>query len=384
METWRSQIYRAEAPADMDVGVLNNAIAVGSITTAVSERLPPIFTLAHLAHYTGARYATLRAIVSRRIDDPYRVFRIRKRSLEVARPRFRIICVPAPTLLSVQRWINESVLKNAMPHGASTAFAEGCSIRKAAERHCYSRWLIKLDVANFFESISELRVYRVFTGLGYQPLVSFELARLCTRQGSPTPRMRRVQWRVRQGNSVIGAYKTTRLGHLPQGAPTSPMLANLAMREFDARMTQLAAERGMEYSRYADDMTLSTNSHDFTRDLATKVIGDTFSLMGEFGFSPNKAKTRVSPPGSRKVVLGLLVDGPIPRLSRKFRHHLRQHLHYLLHPKIGPAQHAKNRGFAAIAAMRDHIWGLIAFALDIDAEFGHECANLFNRVTWPT
>ena len=86
-----------------------------------------------------------------------------------------MICVPEPTLLIVQRWINQRILSHAKPHQASTAFAEGCSIKRAAERHCCARWLIKLDVANFFESISEVRVYRVFVGLGYQPLVSLEL-----------------------------------------------------------------------------------------------------------------------------------------------------------------------------------------------------------------
>ncbi len=161
------------------------------------------------------------------------------------------------------------------------------------------------------------------------------------------------------------------------------MLANLAMKEFDIRMTEVARRSGLEYSRYADDITLSTGDKQFTRDRAVQMIGRTSSLMGEFGLSPNTAKTRISPPGSRKVVLGLLVDGAAPRLTREFRQGLRQHLHYLLHPNVGAARHALARGFVATAAMRNHIWGLIAFAYDIDPGFAQACATQFGKVTWP-
>jgi RNA-directed DNA polymerase len=162
------------------------------------------------------------------------------------------------------------------------------------------------------------------------------------------------------------------------------MLANLAMKEFDARMTELARGNGLEYSRYADDITLSTGDKGFTRDRAVRMIGRSSSLMGEFGLSPNTAKTRISPPGSRKVVLGLLVDGAAPRLTRRFRQGLRQHLHYLLHSSVGPVLHAQARGFVATASMRNHVWGLIAFAYDIDPAFAQACARQFERVTWPT
>ena len=70
--------------------------------------------------------------------------------------------------------------------------------------------------------------------------------------------------------------------------------------------------------------------------------------MGRVGLSPNVTKTRVLPPGARKVVLGLLVDGQEPHLTREFRARLRQHIYYLLHPDIGPVRHAAKRGFISV------------------------------------
>lgn len=137
------------------------------------------------------------------------------------------------------------------------------------------------------------------------------------------------------------------------------------------------------YSRYADDVVLSTEKREVNRAQAISVIGKIYSLMAEFGLSPNIAKTRVSPPGSRKVVLGLLVDGPLPRLSREFRYNLRRHLHYLHHPDVGPARHAHARAFASIDGMKNHVRGLIAFAHDIDPMFAKACAIQFNQIDWP-
>ena len=383
MENWRPQVYRSQAPANVDPVVLSNAVATAALTTSVSPELPPIFSLRHLAHYTKTNYAVLRSISSRAIIDPYRTFGIRKRPLDISKPRFRRICVPEPSLLIVQRWINQHVLSKGTAHSASTAFAAGSSIKKAAGRHCCARWLIRIDAANFFESISEIRVFRVFLGLGYQPLVAFELARLCTRVGSQTLRRQRSQWQAKSTEGVIKAYRFKRVGHLPQGAPTSPVLANLSMYDFDQKVTNVAQQMGLEYSRYADDIILSTERAEFDRDQAVSVIGKIYSLMGELGLSPNVAKTRISPPGSRKIVLGLLVDGPVPRLTREFRHNLRRHLHYLLNPTVGPALHADARSFVAIGGLKNHVNGLIAFAHDIDPIFATECAEQFDKIAWP-
>jgi RNA-directed DNA polymerase len=75
-------------------------------------------------------------------------------------------------------------------------------------------------------------------------------------------------------------------------------------------------------------------------------------------------KTRVAPPGSRKVVLGLLVDGPEPHLPRDFKAIMRQHIHYLTRTDIGPSLHAKACGFASIAGLKHHVHGLVLCQAD--------------------
>ncbi|MBI4968119.1 MAG: RNA-directed DNA polymerase [Rhodospirillales bacterium] len=378
MTMWRPQSYqRRGKELGIEETLLARACAIGSAVIAVNPALPPVFTLRHLAYQVDADYGLLRAIISRSLRDPYKVFRIRKRPSTVGEKRFRVICVPDPELMRVQRWISQRILSHANPHSASVAYAKGSTILAGAEPHCGCRWLIKLDVRNFFETISEIAVYRVFRSLGYQALVAFELTRLCTRLGTKTPLRIGQRWQVHFGrHMVIGDYSASRMGHLPQGAPTSPMLANLAVLAFDGEVNEIANKHGLIYTRYADDIALSTTDKTFSRTVAAKVIGEVYAAMGRYGLSPNVTKTRVSSPASRKVVLGLLVDGNAPRLTREFKANLRRHLHYLGRPDVGPAKHAAARGFAAIAGLRHHVEGLVAFARQIEPEYGERSAKL--------
>lgn len=184
-------------------------------------------------------------------------------------------------------------------------------------------------------------------------------------------------------HEAIKAYQQPRMGHLPQGAPTSPMLANLAMAAFDRELSDLAGSNGLTYTRYADDIALSTNKEDFSRDKAARIIGQVYALMGAHGLSPNATKTRVVPPGGRKVLLGLLVDGDAPRLTREFKSALRLHLYFLRHPGVGPARHAARRGFTAVAGLRNHVEGLISFARQIEPEYARARSVELASIHWP-
>ena len=160
------------------------------------------------------------------------------------------------------------------------------------------------------------------------------------------------------------------------------MLANLAARGLDERIATIAESYQLVYTRYADDICLSTQSRAFDRRMAASVIGKVFEAMSRVGLSPNITKTRVSPPGARKVVLGLNVDRENPRLSREFRDRLRQHLHFLSH-EGGPTRHAQKRGFTSLLGLRNHVHGLIAYASQIDEAFAAECKATFGQIAWP-
>ena len=309
------------------------------------------------------------------------MFRIRKKS-KTGNQRYRVICVPDPRLLQVQNWIAQNILSTATPHRASVAFSKGDNIMTAARLHTNARWLIKQDVENYFESITEISAYRVFHLLGYQPLVAIELARICTRVRTLPGIKRNIRWRSSSQYYRIPAYVSWELGYLPQGAPTSPMLSNLSVVKFDEEVDSIANSCGLRYSRYADDISLSTQSSSFSRERSICVVRRIYEAMVNHGLSPNRAKTQIIPPGARKIVLGLLVDGGSPRLTREFKSRLRMHLYYLKHSMIGPGKHAECRGFDSIIGLCAHVRGLIAHAQLVEPDYGEARLKEFNNIAW--
>ena len=386
---WQPQPYRTNGlKLGVSKSILNAAVAAGKQVALVDSRLPPIFTLRHLAHLTSTEYGLLRMIVARIVKEPYRVFKIRKRSSTRENPRFRIICAPEPALLRVQKWLAKNVLSyaNSKIHDASTAYAPQSTLINAVAQHCGCRWLIKMDLVNFFESVSEISAFRAYRSLGYQPLIAFELARLSTRLGSRTTLRSHEQWRRKSHpeESIIKDYVCWQLGHLPQGAPTSPMLANIAMFQADTAIAREASDFGLVYTRYADDLTFSTSDIEFSREKAKEFVLNIYKTISKFGFSPNLSKTKIVPPRARKLVLGLLVDSPTPRLTRDFKASIRMHIYFLRDPNIGPIRHARAREFSAVTGLRNYLFGLAAFAAQIEPVYGEKIRQDLESVDWPT
>jgi RNA-directed DNA polymerase len=323
--------------------------------------LPAILTLNHLAEMTEVEYDVLRDAVRRRRDF-YTEFQIKKRS-----GGYRNIVCPDPQLKRIQRWISQHVLRRTTPHSASAAYAPGSSIVDAAEMHCGARWLVKIDITSFFESISEIDVYRVFRECGYTSLVAFELARICTRV-TDSYRYRRRPWWVIDSREQIQAYQHEKMGHLPQGAPSSPMLANLVMRGADEAITETAEKAHLAYSRYSDDLIFSTSDEDFGRPQAEQLVRDVEGILAKRGLRTNRNKTRMAPPGARKVVLGLVVNDAKPRLPKRITDGIEVHLHFA--ERNGIAAHASARRFNSTSGFLAHLDGLITYAEMVDAKRG--------------
>lgn len=358
-------------------------VTAGKRITHAHRDVQPVFTLRHLAALSGVDYGFLRQTVARR-TEAYAEFRIKKRVVEHLLPQYRTICAPSPSLMKVQRWITQNILANVPAHDCSVAFSKGDSLYKAVEPHCPAKWLVKLDIQSFFESISEATVYRLFSSLGFESLIAFEMARLCTRDQHDA-KNKKEQWENHSFGPpyVIGQYMHSVQGHLPQGAPTSPMLANLVCRGLDDRLAAIAEEQDLRYTRYADDMTFSSSDPDFGREMAKVLVRRVYRELARQGLSPNTAKTTVVPPSARKIVLGLSVEEETPRLARHFKDLLRQHIHYLTHPEVGPLKHAAVRKFASLAGLRHHVGGLLAYAAQIEPEWAAKQRMRFLDVDWP-
>lgn len=374
---WDSQDFMRGARAEgRDSESITAAVSIAKAIKQVSPDLPVIFSLSHLAHLVDVSPKVLRPIVDR-MSDPYRHFRLRKKhggkGSKAPKRRYRDIYAPKPHILRTQRWIAQNILNAMPPHPSSFGFAPGSDILDAAALHCGCTWLLKMDVHNYFESITERQAYRVFRSCGYTALLSFQMARLCTRSVEKTHYF--------DLQETEYPHPIASDGFLPQGAPTSPMLSNLAVYSLDVRLKRIANELGWKYSRYADDLAFSTEI-DVSRTDALKLRGIVEAALANFGLSENSNKTRISPPGARKVLLGLLIDRERPRLTRRYKDNIETHLYALNHKGIGILAHQANRGFSSITGMRYHINGLISFAYHVDRKYGDKLYAEFNRIRW--
>lgn len=205
----------------------------------------------------------------------------------------RLIEAPKPRLKSLQRVILRAILNHVPTHPDAFGFIAGKSCLHGAARHVGEPMVVAFDLRDFFANISAGRVFGLLRALGYPPNVAGRLTGLCT---NITPA------RVRD-RMAFADRQMLRRGHLPQGAPTSPALANLVAYQLDCRLSALAKSLGASYTRYADDMTFSGDPH-----IKRAVLDAVPQIVRETGFALNPAKTRVMPSQTRQVVTGIVVN----------------------------------------------------------------------------
>lgn len=373
MTHWNPHLFRKEGQSKgYDPKYLDALVAQGEKVTA--NRVPVVFSLAHLASLSRTLYSDLHGFVSRsdiqRTDFPYRNFPIAKRT-----GGKRWISIPVPPLMAVQQWINQNILNRIEPHAAAFAYVPKRRLIDHAQRHCGATWLVKVDVKDFFSNISERQVFQVFLKLGYPKLLAFEMARLCTRV---TPKRQGAKWINSFDDHSIPDYDCAYVGSLPQGAPTSPALSNLVCIDLDRDLSGLAVSKSATYSRYADDLCFSMTAG--SRESAFALKREVSKVLWKYGFSENSKKTRVVPPGARMVLTGLNVNAAAPSIPREVRDLVRMHLHYA--KKNGIPAHCKERGFRSVVGFKNHLVGLIGYIASVNAKHGAVFYEKFNSLPW--
>lgn len=372
-----SQRYRDEGlQLGVDDTVLDQAVTTIERIQQTDPRITPVLTLRHLSELTGVSYGYLRGVVTRREIDTYKQFLLSKRI--PGRSRHRLISIPPPLLKYVQQWITKNILRYTRPANVSFAYHPDCRPIYAARRHCGCKWLLKIDIEDFFHNITESKVSKIFFSIGYPRLLAFELARLTTFVPNDALRLGfdpAMRW------TTIASYQFPHEGVLPQGAPTSPMLSNLAMRNLDSRLATLAAQSGMCYTRYSDDLTFSCKKAD-SRAIIQRVKRQVLLELSAAGLHHNRRKTVIRGPGTRRIVLGMLVNGPFPRLPNSFKNLLRLHIYYLTSSTHGPSRHARYRK-TSVSSLYNHIRGLISWAEMVEPEYGAELLIQFKSADWP-
>lgn len=332
-----------------------------------------IHSLGHLCHFSGANYHYLRRVIKRAVDC-YDVYPIAKRS-----GGSRYISAPEDELKDVQRWINRYVLSNVKPHWRCFSYHAEASIYNAAKEHCGSKWIIKLDIENFFDSVSEITVYKLFRELGYKPLLSFELARISTINPLRINKKMAAKWENYNTSSDELAYSRRNVkyfGRLPQGAPTSPSISNLVFKGIDEEFQTFAEKNNLTYTRYADDICFSSHEKSFNRESAQQAISYCSSVLRANGYATKKLKTKIIPPGVRKVVLGLNVDHDDPKLTKAYKKRLESHIRGI--EEFSAIAHAEHKKFDSVLGMLEHVLGLVNHAKLVEYGYAVGLKNKFD------
>jgi hypothetical protein len=287
------------------------------------------------------------------------------------RDRFpRLLEIPKLVLKRIQRKILADILDAVPAHPAAHGFSAGRSIVTNAAPHCGKATVLRFDLTDFFPSITSARVFRIFRTIGYPDDVARILTGLCT-TSLPAD-----VWEVRP-NARIGADFIIRqrliTRHLPQGAPTSPALANLAAHRLDRRLSALARAAGAAYTRYADDLTFSGDGElaRSRKSFAAYVA----HIASEEGFSLNFRKTRIFRAGVRQHVTGVVVN-VLPNISR----HEFDRLKAILTNCVRHGADSQNR--AGIADFRAHLIGRVAHIASINSARGEKLRRIFRQIAW--
>jgi RNA-directed DNA polymerase len=284
----------------------------------------------------------------------------------------RLIEQPKSMLKAAQRRVLREVLDHIPAHDAAHGFVAGRSARSHAAAHAGAAVVVRLDLEDFFASVTASRVFGIFRTAGYAEGVAYVLTALCT---NVVPRG---EWAAlpRPSADSIGAH--WRLGrrlatpHLPQGAPTSPALASLATFMLDRRLAGLAAAFDARYTRYADDLAFSAGA-----SLASgRLVALAAEIARDEGFLLNAPKTRVMPRSARQQLCGVVVNEH-PNVTRAHYDLLKATLHDAARNGVDAANRAGHPDFRA------HLLGRIAWVEQLNPPKGRRLRERFATISWP-
>lgn len=286
----------------------------------------------------------------------------------------RLLAAPKPRLKEIQRRLLRHVLQPIPVHDAAHGCVPGRSVRTAVTPHAGSDVVLSMDLEACFASIPAERVWGLLQGTAGLPE---PVAHLVTGLGT-TVLPRHVWQRIAPPSGMDARERHRRLGqhlavpHLPQGAPTSPALANLVCFRLDRRLTGLADSFGAVYTRYVDDLTFSGDRRVRRGRLAELVA----EIAAEEGFRVHRGKTRWRDSARRQSVLGTVVNAR-PTLPRTERDALRA----LLHNCARHGWRTQTRGRDP-ETFRDHVLGRVAWAVSIDPVLRAPLHALAEGIDW--
>lgn len=309
------------------LAALNNGHDQGYVTRCIeyarplaAKGLPIIFNTTHLSQLVGYKAEYLRSVAQ--FDKAYYwEYKVKKKN-----GQFRPIREPLPNLKDIQMWILEHILYRVKISGYAKAYVPGKKIKENVKFHRNRPMVLTLDMTDFFGSIKKEHVANIFRELGYTQPLSDLLSLLCCLEGK-----------------------------LPQGAPTSPCLSNIYMRDVDEKISQYCKENHILYTRYADDMAFSG---DFDSNVLIQFVKE---IIIPKGLTLNDEKTKLMLRNQRQMVTGIVVNEKL-QIPKSKRRSIRCQMHYI--EKFGLEDHLKTIGCDKKNYAR-HLLGEITYALTL-------------------
>lgn len=278
----------------------------------------------------------------------------------------RLIEAPKQRMADVQRQIYQGILVHIPLHKACHGFRKKHSCRSYVEPHAGKNIVIRMDLENFFSAIPLRRIHALFTTLGYSESVARRLAGLCSNQTPIDIIEQNPQLNWQQ-------HKQLRAPHLPQGSPSSPILANLSAYKLDLRLAALARKLGANYTRYADDLAFSGDSG-FAR-IARHFPVLVAHIAACEGFSVNHRKTRIMRQGVSQRLTGMTLNR-FPNYPRKDYDQLKAILYNCA--KFDPQSQNRKQH----PDFKAHLQGRIAYVRSLNPGKAEKLNRLYEKINW--
>ena len=348
-----------------------NTILKGKSIAALDWDLPEFASGAEMASQFGISSRRLHWLAGGQLPPDKRPRHYVATWIQKRHDGFRLIESPKTSLKEVQQKILRDILNLIPPHGTAHGFCKGRDIISFVQPHVKKAFCLRMDMKDFFPTVSGKRVFGIFRKAGYEPSVASLMANLCTTQTHQD-----VVELMRPPDQK-GSYRAAQLylpSHLPQGAPTSPALANLAAYRFDCRVNGFARSFNVSYSRYADDLLFS-GDRSFSR-IAKEFSITIGAIAIEEGFEINFRKTRFQNSSQRQSATGVVLNQGI-NLGRREFDRIKATVYNCV--KHGPE--SQNR--TGLVEFRQHLRGKIQWVQRLNPKKAERLMSMFNQIIWP-
>jgi RNA-directed DNA polymerase len=345
------------------------------IAAAETWNVPTIESAAALASWLGLHPDELRWFADLKALGYKERPQLRHYHYRVLAKRFgsiRLIEAPKARLKDLQQQILVWILAKIPPHPAIHGFVKGRSIKTFVAPHVARRVVLRMDLRDFFPTFSRARIQTAFRTFGYPESVADLLGGICT---NATPRKVWGEIAIAIDPVILSeARQLYSRPHLPQGAPTSPALANICCYRLDCRLAALAKSAGAAYTRYADDLAFS-GDEEFEKGI-DRFGRHVAAVLLEEGFTVHHRKTRVMRQGVRQHLAGLVTNHR-PNVPRSDFDHLKATLTNCV--RFGPgSQNREGR-----SRFRLHLEGRVSFVEMVNPGKGKRLRTIFDQIHWP-